>query len=118
MAKSQRKALIRCLDRGYEVELGRELQTLGESFNNWRNGEITCWELEDRIHRFHNGPARDLYKLYRMPVTEIAAARAIALGFVSEAEVPPPLLESLADAIKIFSPTLSSDRPGPSETTK
>ena len=63
-----KKKIIRELrdltDKAYRNQLDRELSILEEGFKDWKNKKIDCFELSDRIHQFHDGSARDLWKRY------------------------------------------------------
>jgi hypothetical protein len=62
--KSIKKQLRELSGKAYQRELDAALSDLEKQFNLWRQGEMDCWELEDLIHKFHNGIARELYKQY------------------------------------------------------
>src|SRR5687767_3090073 len=63
-SKRVKRALRELARRGYEIELGRELAGLQGEFARWQRWEISALDLEQAIHRFHQGPARDLYLAY------------------------------------------------------
>jgi hypothetical protein len=56
--------------------------------------------LSDAIHRFHDGPARNLYVQYRRGHVEPLVAYAIAAGVIARGETSPDVLEYLAPAIR------------------
>ena len=84
----------------HERELSAALSNLESEFGRWRRGEISVFELNDRIHRFHHGVSRDLYKLYDPRDAEIVVPGAIARGTLKEQEVDPPLLRNVAELIE------------------
>ena len=45
----------------YERKLDKVLEALEKGFKRWRKNKITAFELSEIIHKFHNGPARDLW---------------------------------------------------------
>ncbi|MBK9015875.1 MAG: hypothetical protein IPM82_18440 [Saprospiraceae bacterium] len=53
----------------YERELNEEIIKLDEHFEVWRKGELSPFDLAEKIHHFHQHPARELYAL---PVTTMA----------------------------------------------
>jgi len=108
VAKSFRKVAIECLKKAYERELCQELESLNQGFQQWQRGEIDCWKLVDRIHDFHDGCSRNLYKIYETGDKKIALARAIALGFLKEQEVPAGLREPMSQTIEFFRGELGS----------
>ena len=71
------------------------LGQLEASFKAWRSGEIGPFELSDRIHKFHNGPSRELWSRYESLNAEMSVPLAFVRGVLKEEDVPPELLEQL-----------------------
>lgn len=118
MSKSFRKLAKQLIGQAYAREQGKALESLNSQFDRWKSGEIDCWELTDRIHRFHNGESRELYKIYEMGDIKITLARAIAIDIIGEEEVPAALRESMQQTIDYFRDTLAEDEPYPDEETR
>lgn len=93
--KSERKELRKLAGSAYERELAKALETLEESFRQWRKKKISAFELSDRVHKFHNGVARNLWSFYEAGHTEIIVRHAIAKGIILKTEVSPGILEKL-----------------------
>jgi len=85
----------------YDRELARELGALEADFARWRRGEIDVHELSDKIHAFHNGPARRLYLDYTSTHREIAVGAAIGRGILTEEEATPEILKGLKGLIEL-----------------
>lgn len=85
----------------YEKEITLALESLFEDFKKWEQSEITPWDLNDKIHHYHNGTARELYKLYEgLNDTTVALSQAVVKGIIKIEDVPEncrPLLEGLID---------------------
>lgn len=64
ISKSQKKHLRELAGIGYERDLGRCLNVVKNSFEKWEAGEMSVWDLNDKIHEFHDDIARELYKAY------------------------------------------------------
>jgi hypothetical protein len=96
------KELRRLADAAYRIELSDELMRLETDFQRWRAGELSPFDIVERIHAFHEGAARDLWKTYSFGKPRIAVARAIARGLISESEVSPELLSDLGNAIDFY----------------
>src|SRR5206468_7199085 len=64
MPRHVRRAVRELSRMAYEEDLRRALMELAGHFDRWRRGEVDGFELADLIHRFHDGPARDLWKQY------------------------------------------------------
>ncbi|MEK6564079.1 MAG: hypothetical protein AABZ65_03505 [Candidatus Omnitrophota bacterium] len=93
--KSERKELRELVGLAYERELGKALEALEESFRQWRKKKISAFELSDRIHKFHNGVARDLWGFYEIGHTELLVRHAIAEEIILKSEVSPGILGKL-----------------------
>jgi hypothetical protein len=57
-----------------------------------RSRELGSGELTEIIHRFHQGPARDLGARYNTPYREMAVAFAITTGVLRRETIPAELL--------------------------
>jgi hypothetical protein len=91
--KAQRRKLRELGAVAYERELSQELEQLECEFKRWRFGEINAFELSDAIHRFHQGPSRELFSKYDRQNLDFAVAHAIRRGLLSEDEVGKDTLE-------------------------
>jgi hypothetical protein len=59
----------------YEADLHKALEALAAKFDEWKNGAIDSFDLEEAIHRFHNGAARELYKQYTITPSSTSSWR-------------------------------------------
>lgn len=106
--RAERRLLRELAGLAWDRELGAALGELEAAFHQWRAGDISPHELSDRIHRFHNGAARELYVRYTSPIhPSQLVARAVAAGILQEGEVPAELLPALASTIEFH----RTDRP-------
>ncbi len=101
-SKATRRKLRELAGVAYQRELASELAKVEMDFARWRAGEISPFELSDRIHRFHDGASRDLYVAYRDLSPAHSVARAVALQVLDQSEVPPEILTELEGAIQFF----------------
>ena len=97
-SKPTRKKLRELAGLAHERELSRALETLDSHFTRWRQQEIDCFELNDRIHSFHQKTSRELWKTYSSMEDDFLVCRAVKLGFLSREEVP----EKVAEAIPVL----------------
>jgi hypothetical protein len=82
----------------YERELGAELKNLHDAFHDWEQGKMSCFDLTELIHVFHDKSARELYKTYVMLGNERIEVRvALARGVLSEHELPEEVLKWVRD---------------------
>ena len=100
--KHIKRALRELAARAHEVELERELAVLEREFSRWRSGAASAFDLSDAIHRFHQGPARDLYLTYTQLYPKGAIASAIQAGILDRTQIDPDVLEELAGALTMY----------------
>ena len=86
----------------YEADLRQELEALSTKFDEWQHGAIDSFDLQEAIHRFHNGAARELYKQYNQSDLDFIVAHAIVAGQINRDEVPAEVLAHLGNAIAFF----------------
>jgi hypothetical protein len=67
-----------------------------------RDEKLGSGELSEIIHRFHQGPARELWIRYNTPHLEMAVAFAITTGVLGRETIPAELLEHLAGALRFY----------------
>ena len=100
--KSERALLRELTGEAWEAELGEELEKLFEDFTKWLDHGMSALDLSDRIHKFHNGPSRDLYSLYTGADPAMIVGRAIAMGFIDKESLNDELRLKLAGQISAF----------------
>ncbi len=84
----------------HEEELRRALLPLADDFERWRRGEVSSGELSERIHEFHQGPAREIWKAYNYGSPALSVAYAIHSGILRREQVPAELLEILGPSLE------------------
>ena len=110
LTKAQMKAVRKLSGIAYERELAKAAGDLREQFEAWRRGEIDVFELNERIHQFHDGISRDLYKQYAMAEAGWNLAGAIRNDVIKESEVDPLILENLRGLIDLGQQLADSDK--------
>jgi hypothetical protein len=88
--------------QAHEEELRRALVPVAEAFRRWERGELGSGELSDIMHRFRQGPARELFGRYNSPYMELAVAYAITVGVLDRQAIPAELLDHLARALALY----------------
>jgi hypothetical protein len=86
----------------HDRELGQALADLRAAFDRWQRGEMSAVELNDVIHRFHDGVSRDIWKKYATNHLEPAVAFAVATGILRREELPPALLQHIAGLVEFY----------------
>jgi len=100
--KHIKKQLLAALTEAYERELHRELVKLDQSFDGWRNRQVSNGELNYRIHQYDIGPSRELFKRYNGGSHDMTVAYAIVVGILQRDEISAELLEALAGPLSFF----------------
>ncbi|HKS80566.1 MAG TPA: hypothetical protein VJR23_03600 [Candidatus Acidoferrales bacterium] len=59
-----KKAMRSIVGIAKEAKMRKALDELFADFQEWKAGSIDSFELSDRIHKFHNGPNREIYVRY------------------------------------------------------
>ena len=85
-----------------EEELRRALLPVAEAFKRWERGELGSGELSEIIHRFHQGPARELFVRYNTPHLDMTVAYAITVGVLDRQKIPAELRDHLARALEFY----------------
>ena len=86
----------------HDRKLGLALGDLDVQFGRWRNGEISAAELNDSIHRFHDGASREVWRKYSTNRLEAALGFAVATGILRKEELPAELLQHLTGFIDFY----------------
>lgn len=98
-SKHIKKQLRELLAIAYKRELDAALSNLCKQFEAWQQNEMDCWDLNDAIHKFHDGISRDLYKQYVMSGNSDhgwLVAHALDRKVLSREEIPDEILQALA----------------------
>ena len=90
--RNQRRELRDLQGIAWERELTGALEELQKDFQSWNNGDISPFELNDRIHCFHNGPSRQLFNTYSGSLDTLWLDQVITRGVIEESEVSEGLL--------------------------
>lgn len=95
LSKGTRKELRKLLEQAYARELDRYLLDLSIKFEDWKNKKITCWDLEDEIHKFHEGISKKLYNFYNAGGVDqlYMISRALANDLLRKEEIPSEAIE-------------------------
>ncbi|NOR71315.1 MAG: hypothetical protein GQ532_16720 [Methylomarinum sp.] len=104
ITKSQKKHLRELVAIAYERDLFRCLNIVKNSFDKWENNEITVWDVNDKIHQFHNDIALELYKSYvdiNDPLLSVAFGLRQGVLDISEVNINcRPMVEELLTLFK------------------
>jgi hypothetical protein len=89
-------------------DLRKALGELRDQFGLWERGEIDSFELNARVHRFHEDTSREIWKRYATTHLEPAVASAVAAGVLHREELPSDLLQHISGLIEFYEHDLSA----------
>ena len=92
----------------HDRDLRKALGELRAQFGPWERGEIDSFELNERVHRFHEETSREIWKRYATTHLEPAVASAVAAGVLHREELPPELLQHISGLIEFYEHDLSA----------
>jgi hypothetical protein len=95
LSKKTRKEFRKLLGKAYSKELDQHLFDLSIKFDDWKNKKIDCWDLNDHIHKFHDGISRDLFNTYNASGMDdiFMISRALANDLIQKEEIPDEAIE-------------------------
>ena len=102
LTKKQKKLLHALAEKAYEIDLGRCIDKLFEKYQKWKEGQITVWDLNEKIHEYHNEIARDLYKSYTIDDPIFPVAFGIKSGAIDISEVDQSCLPDIERILEYF----------------
>lgn len=94
-SKSERSKLRNLAAEAHEYELAEAMSDLHDKFGSWADKQISVFDLNDELHKFHDGVSRDLYKLYVLSKPELSVAVAISRHVLTSDEVGSGIMEKL-----------------------
>ena len=103
LTKKQKKKLAQLAGTAYERELSEASKKLLEEFIRWQNGVIDVFDLNDKIHQFHNGDSRRLYSKYIGMDSMSGVAQALHEGILNRSEVDDDTYSLVSNLIEILS---------------
>lgn len=86
----------------HERDLRKALGELGREFDRMERGELSPFELNDLVHRYHQDESREIWKRYASNHLEPAIASAIVAGVLKREEVPSALVEHVTKLIELY----------------
>ena len=87
LTKKQKKHIREMAGVAYERALAAALDALLADFQKWKQGGMTPFDLDEKIHQYHNGTARELYNQYATGHPDLAIIFALAKGTLKSEEL-------------------------------
>jgi hypothetical protein len=105
ITKRERAALRELAAEAYERELDDALSELYDEFRTWDGKSMSAFDLNEKIHQFHNGLSRELYSIYVMNDPEIAVVIGVVRSVINLDAIEETLREKLRPTIESIART-------------
>ena len=102
LSKKEKQELRELVSECYEEHLSSLLENLYEDFQKWGSKYIDVFELTNRIHEFHDGNARELYKMYVLSPPEVAIVYALRNNIVGPEGIGGDLYKKLGGHLNLM----------------
>ena len=102
VSKAAKKHFRKLAAVAHERELSKALEALSAQLERWRTGELDAFDLNEEIHKHHQGVSRDLYVFYVRGEPSHLVAHALVSGVLDEKEVDEQYLPLLDSMIELF----------------
>ncbi|MGB8434566.1 MAG: hypothetical protein WCE38_09935 [Burkholderiales bacterium] len=102
MSKRTERKLRELAGLAHERALASALGDLSREFERWREGATDPFELNDKIHEFHNKTARKIYSFHAGAEPKLVVAAAVRDGILTREEVGDELFFELSAMIDAF----------------
>ncbi len=100
--KSERKKIRQLASLAWERELRVALLDIAAAVAEMKNGSMSPFDVDNRIHKFHDGTSRDLYKQYSDSSPWIGVCRAYFEGILTNDDIA-DASDAIRDGIREFS---------------
>ena len=100
--KSEKKNLRELAALAYERELAKALEELYKNFSQWKKGKVHAFDLQDYIHKFHDGISRELWNTYATGHNDFAVIQAVARGIILKKEIKDTLWPKIKRRVDIL----------------
>jgi hypothetical protein len=110
--KRERVYLRDLAAQAHQIELESALDELQDQFREWKEHKQDAFELNEKIHKFHDGTSRELYKDYVWGNAETAVAVAISKKVIEPSNIEENILDRLQPLIEMFSRIGKPDNDG------
>lgn len=102
LSKNQKKRFRELAAIAYERELTTASEQLLAEFIRWQEKQIDVFELNERIHEFHNGISRTLYGRYVGMDPQFGVARALRSSVLKRNEVEDDLFVMVEGMVELL----------------
>ena len=86
----------------WKRELDQYIEKLAKRFDEWKEKKIDCFEINEYIHKFHDGPSRELWKKHNYFKADMIVAIGLDTGILKKEEISEDILQQIEDKIEIL----------------
>ena len=87
LTKADKKKVRQLASIAWERELRIELRKIGVAIEEMESGRLTPFDITERIHKFHDGASRDLYKQFSGSLPWLEVCRAHFDGVLTDDDI-------------------------------
>ena len=109
MSSKKPPTVLKLVDLSYDREMSALLEELASKFEEGKKGSIDTYCLNDAIHEYHNGDSRHVWKTYRQLKPRMLVSRALAMGLLSESEIPAEHIDAARKGAKALQTSWAED---------
>ena len=100
--KAIRKKFQELANLVWQRELDEQIALLAKRFDEWREKKIDCFQLNDFIHKFHNGPSQEIWKKHNYFDADTIVAMAVASGILKKEGIPQDIFQYIDESIESY----------------
>ena len=103
LPKAIKRALRELAGRAHETLLRRALTDLRREFDAWERSEIDAFELTERVHKFHQGPAQEIYLRFSGGIDlRLLVGYCVHEGLIERESIPAEVFPYLETALSFY----------------
>jgi len=99
-SKKLKAALRECTRLAWEAEMRGALLPLALMFDEWKSEKLSTSDLNQAIHEYHNGAAREIWRRFATDDPTMPLAYAVASGVLPKDSLPAEVLEHIASKVE------------------
>ena len=106
LTKADKKKVRQLAGIAWERELRSEILGIAAAINEMENGLLSPFDVNDRIHKFHNGASRDLFKQYSQSLPWSGVCRAYIDRVLTDDDLV-DASDEIRDGIGVFAASIA-----------
>ncbi len=86
-SKAEKQQIRRLAGLAWERQLRAALEVVGQSISQMTNDQKSVFDVAEEVHRYHDGVAQDLYKIFSRSLPWIGVCRAYCDRVINDEDV-------------------------------